>query len=284
MSLSEKRPGLSLDYHDEFAANDSSLIPRSDRTVCTKIQATMLYPNDKVCKVDFDFDHEQGDSRLACMAMDDWGAELIADAYRYRYGEAAAQALLAHWHKQYPETGRKPGFLFIRKPEQFMRTAPEVEVVPAEEVGQSTGAADTPEVITACGRKGHDSDKMEQPEVITACGRKGHDSDKMEQPEVITACGRKGHDSDKMGQPEVITACGRKGHDSDKMEQPEVITACGRKGHDSDKMEQPEVITACGRKGHDSDKMEQPEVITACGRKGHDSDKMEQPDLAQATG
>ncbi|MBE1301749.1 MAG: hypothetical protein GJ680_17815 [Alteromonadaceae bacterium] len=117
MSTSEKLPGFELNYHDEFAANDSSLIPRADRTVCAKIQATMIYPNNKTCKVDFDFDHDKGDSRLAVMAMDDWGAELIADAYRYRYGEKAAQDLLAHWHKRYPETGRKAGFLFLRKPE-----------------------------------------------------------------------------------------------------------------------------------------------------------------------
>ena len=87
MALSKKTEGFALEYHGEFSDNDTSLLPRKERNVLAKIEASMIFPNTQVCNVDFNFDHKEGDSRLACMVMDDWGAELIADSYSYRYGE-----------------------------------------------------------------------------------------------------------------------------------------------------------------------------------------------------
>lgn len=127
--------GFSRVYDETVYPNDTSLVPQTERATVARLNAELLLPDNSILKVDMDFDNQSGYNGTATIVMDDDGAQMIADAFSFRYGDAAGQEILTKWHnRENKDDPRKPTFLFVKKPEK---------------------EGDMPKVFVACGSRNH---------------------------------------------------------------------------------------------------------------------------------
>ncbi|NTS78399.1 hypothetical protein HR060_16240 [Catenovulum sp. SM1970] len=127
--------GFRRSYDENEYPNDTNLKADKERAVLARLQAELVLPEDTILKVDMDFDVNSGYNGNAVIVMDDLGAELIADAFTFKYGEQAGKAVLEKWqNRDQPEDPRLPTFLFVQKPEK---------------------AGDMPVIFAGCGTRDH---------------------------------------------------------------------------------------------------------------------------------
>ena len=130
---------INLVYDLSEKPNRTQLKAHTDRAVVAKLRADLVLPSDKILTVDIDFDATSGYHDNAILIMDDFGVELIADAFELRYGKVHADKVRQAWkEKQNQDAPRKPTYLLVQKPE----------------------TSDTlPQVYAGCGEKDHEPDQ-----------------------------------------------------------------------------------------------------------------------------
>lgn len=126
-----------IKYSSEKKQNTTQLQAKADRATIANMQVELVLPNNEILTVDISFDNHSNFNNNAMMVIDDFGAELVADAFESRYGIEAANLVRKSWYnKEKNEDPRKPTYMFIKKPEK-----PNVR----------------PGVIVACGTKDHEN-------------------------------------------------------------------------------------------------------------------------------
>lgn len=128
--------GLTVAYDNTVYPNNTSLQPQEERATITRMKADLLLPDNKIMKIDMNFDAHSGYHENAVIVMDDDGAQLIADAFTHRYGKEAGDEIMEKWqNRDNANDPRKPTFLFVKKPES---------------------ESEKPFVFASCGSKAHD--------------------------------------------------------------------------------------------------------------------------------
>ncbi|SET56087.1 hypothetical protein [Thalassotalea agarivorans] len=138
---------LALVYDFTEKPNKTQLKAHEDRAVVAKLRADLVLPTDKILTVDIDFDTDSGYHGNAMIIMDDFGVELLISGFESKYGKEYADKIREAWNtKQYPDDPRKPTYIMVQKPKH---------------------EGILPQVIVACGGRGHDDDDDDKGKTIT---------------------------------------------------------------------------------------------------------------------
>ncbi|MEK0158284.1 hypothetical protein WLQ65_03880 [Pseudoalteromonas piscicida] len=96
-----------------------SLEPLKERARVQRMNADLLLPDGSILNVDVSFDCGSDYQNTAIMVMSDSGAQLMAAAYTYLFGERAGKSVIQAWeNKQNKSDPRKPTYLFILAPRE----------------------------------------------------------------------------------------------------------------------------------------------------------------------
>lgn len=129
---------INIIYDFTDKPNRTNLKAKKDRAVVAKLRADLVLPEDKILTVDIDFDTTSGYHSNTLMVMDDYGVDLLATAFEFKYGKVQADALRKAWEeKQKINDPRKPTYLLVQKPNK---------------------ENELPKVFAACGERKHDDD------------------------------------------------------------------------------------------------------------------------------
>ncbi|WP_199609340.1 hypothetical protein [Flocculibacter collagenilyticus] len=132
---------LTFEYDKTVKHNTTKLRAKSDRATVSKFVADLVLPDDSILTVDISFDSDTCYHNNAMVIMDDFGAELVADAFETRYGLEAANLVREKWYnKESNDDPRKPTFMFVKKP---------------------TKPLQRPKIVVACGKEDHQPDRPE---------------------------------------------------------------------------------------------------------------------------
>ncbi|MCG7545566.1 hypothetical protein MHM93_15395 [Pseudoalteromonas sp. MM17-2] len=84
------------------------------------------------------------------------GAKLLAEAYRAKWGEAAAKSILDSWYnKSHPDDPRKPSFLVVKVPSETQTQSKFKKQVRSVMSSSNESMSDMPVVEATCGTRSH---------------------------------------------------------------------------------------------------------------------------------
>ena len=108
---------INLVYDMTEKPNRTNLKAHEDRAVIAKLRADLVLPENNIMTVDIDFDTDSGFHNNAMLVMDEFGMEMVANAFEHMYGQEHADKVRQAWaEKRTPDSPRKPTYLLVQKP------------------------------------------------------------------------------------------------------------------------------------------------------------------------